>query len=44
MLNSAQQIAEDLKAELLDDTRGPWLESTEQQYVNRIRAQSQRLQ
>ncbi|GIU47833.1 cell division protein ZipA [Shewanella sairae] len=39
MLNSAHQIADDLDGVLLDGGRDEWLESTKQDYIQRIRAQ-----
>ncbi|MCK8043964.1 cell division protein ZipA [Shewanella sp. 1CM18E] len=38
MLNSAHQIADDLGGEVLDGGRDAWLESTKQNYIQRIRA------
>ncbi|ABZ77132.1 cell division protein ZipA [Shewanella halifaxensis HAW-EB4] len=40
MLNSAHQIADDLGGVLLDGGRDEWLESTKQNYIQRIRAQA----
>ncbi|MCL1066373.1 cell division protein ZipA [Shewanella olleyana] len=40
MLNSAQQLADDLGAEVMDDKRLTWTESNKQQYLARIRAVS----
>lgn len=37
MLNSAQQLADDLGAEVMDDKRLPWTETNKQQYLARIR-------
>ncbi|ARD22907.1 cell division protein ZipA [Shewanella japonica] len=37
MLNSAQQLADDLGAEVLDGQRQPWTDSTKQEYLGRIR-------
>ncbi|MCL1147630.1 cell division protein ZipA [Shewanella marinintestina] len=39
MLNSAHQIADDLGGVVLDGGRDEWLESTKQNYIQRIRAQ-----
>lgn len=39
MLNSAHQIADDLDGVVLDGGRDEWLESTKQDYIQRIRAQ-----
>lgn len=39
LLNSAQEIAEDLGCRLLDGGRADWSESTKQIYLQRIRAQ-----
>ncbi|GIU51339.1 cell division protein ZipA [Shewanella sp. KT0246] len=40
MLNSAQQLADDLGAEVMDDKRLTWTETNKQQYLARIRAVS----
>ncbi|MGS0695865.1 cell division protein ZipA [Shewanella sp. 0m-4] len=40
MLNSAHQIADDLGGVVLDGGRDEWLESTKQNYIQRIRAQA----
>ncbi|WP_153915644.1 cell division protein ZipA [Shewanella sp. TC10] len=40
MLNSAQQLADDLGAEVMDDKRLAWTETNKQQYLARIRAVS----
>ncbi|MFT5789146.1 MAG: cell division protein ZipA [Shewanella sp.] len=39
MLNSAHQIADDLNGIVLDGGRDEWLDSTKQNYIQRIRAQ-----
>ncbi|PKG74199.1 cell division protein ZipA [Shewanella sp. GutCb] len=39
MLNSAHQIADDLSGIVLDGGRDTWLDSTKQNYIQRIRAQ-----
>ncbi|MEZ9821085.1 cell division protein ZipA [Shewanella sp. 10N.286.45.A1] len=40
MLNSAHQIADDLNGLVLDGGRDEWLESTKQNYIQRIKAQA----
>ncbi|WP_076540007.1 cell division protein ZipA [Shewanella sp. UCD-KL21] len=40
MLNSAQQLADDLGAEVLDDKRTAWTDTNKQAYLSRIRAVS----
>ncbi|MDO6678202.1 MULTISPECIES: cell division protein ZipA [unclassified Shewanella] len=40
MLNSAQQLADDLGAEVLDDKRNAWTDTNKQAYLSRIRAVS----
>ncbi|MBV7315541.1 cell division protein ZipA [Shewanella sp. NIFS-20-20] len=39
MLNSAQQLADDLGADVLDGSRHPWSDLTKQAYIQRIRQQ-----
>ena len=41
MLNSAYQLADDLGAQVLDGQRQPWDNDTKQDYLRRIRAQTQ---
>ena len=40
MFNTAQQLADDLDGELVDEHRAPWTPATKENYVQRIRAMS----